>query len=115
MKYINSEKDDSILIFNGFYQNLYLVFDLEKYHKYMGDLYQDFEDLTEFNCVNMFVTFQYEILEKVDELMTNLDLKQKLIDICIIFHIIESKQLKTIFERHLLFMKNGMLNLTDFS
>ena len=112
---INTEINSSNLIFNGFYENLYLVFELEKYHKYMGGLYQDFEDLAEFNCDNMVVTFQYEILEKVDELMTNLDLKKKLVDICIISHITESKQLKTIFERHFQFMKNGMLSLTDFS
>ena len=102
-------------IFNSFYQNLYLVFEFEKYHKTMGDLYQDFEDLAEFNCINMVVTFHYEVLEIVDERMTDLDLKQKLVDICVISHITESKNLKTIFERHFQFMKNGMLSLTDFS
>ena len=107
--------ENSNIIFDEFYKSLYLLFDLEKDQKYMGDLYQDFEDLAEFNCVNMVATFKYEILEKVDELMTNLDLKQKLIDICIISHITESKNLKTIFERHFQFMKNGMLSLTDFS
>ena len=110
----NTEKNSNI-IFENFYKDLYLVFDLEKDHRYMGDLYQDFEDLAEFNCVNMVATFQYEILEEVDEIMVELDLKQKLIDICIISHITESKNLKTIFERHFQFMKNGMLSLTDFS
>ena len=47
--------------------------------------------------------------------MTDLDLKQKLVDICIISHITESKNVKTIFERHFQFIKNGMLNLKDFS
>ena len=110
----NTEKNSNI-IFENFYKDLYLVFDLEKDHRYMGDLYQDFEDLAEFNCVNMVATFQYEILEEVDEIMVELDLKQKLIDICIISHITESKNLKTIFERHFQSMKNGMLSLTDFS
>ena len=110
-----SENDISNLIFNKFYQDLYLVFDLEKYHKKVGTLYEDFEDLAEFNCINMVVTFKYEILEEVDEIMTDLDLKQKLVDICIISHITESKNVKTIFERHFQFIKNGMLNLKDFS
>ena len=111
----NINHNDSNLIFDNFYQGLYLLFDMEKDQKNMGDLYQDFEDLAEFNCINMVVTFKYEILEKVDELLTDLDLKQKLVDICIISHITESKNLKTIFERHFQFMKNGMLALTDFS
>ena len=111
----NNTNHDSNLIFNSFYQDLYLVFDLEKDQRYMGDLYQDFEDLAEFNCINMVVTFHYEILEEVDEIMTELDLKQKLVDICVISHITESKNIKTIFERHFQFMKNGMLSLTDFS
>ena len=111
----NTNDISTNLIFDDFYRDLYLVFDIEKDHKYMGDIYQTFEDLAEFNCVNMVATFKYEILEKVDEIMENLDLKQKLIDICIISHITESKNLKTIFERHFQFMKNGMLSLTDFS
>ena len=124
VEYLELSKDENIdsvsaktsnIIFDEFYQNLYLLFDLEKDQKYMGDLYQDFEDLAEFNCINMVATFKYEILEKVDEIMTNVDLKEKLIDICIISHITESKNLKTIFERHFQFMKNGMLSLTDFS
>ena len=111
----NIEKNSSNLIFNSFYQDLHLIFDLEKYHKALGNLYEDFEDLAEFNCINMVVTFKYELLEKVDELMSNIDLKKKLVDICTISHITESRSLKTIFERHFQFMKNGMLSLTDFS
>ena len=112
----NSAANNSTnLIFNSFYRDLYLVFELEKYHKNLGDLYQDFEDLAEFNCINMVVTFHYEVLEIVDEKMEDLDLMQKLVDICVISHITESKNLKTIFERHFQFMKNGMLSLTDFS
>ena len=111
----SAAKNSTNLIFNSFYRDLYLVFELEKYHKNLGDLYQDFEDLAEFNCINMVVTFHYEVLEIVDEKMKELDLMQKLVDICVISHITESKNLKTIFERHFQFMKNGMLSLTDFS
>ena len=112
---LNEQKKDSNLIFNNFYQDLYLLFDLEKDQKNMESLYQDFEDLAEFNCINMVVTFKYEIIEKCHELLVGVDLKQKLIDICIISHITESKDVKTIFERHFQFIKNGMLGLTDFS
>ena len=114
-KETNISEADSNLIFNTFYQDLYLLFDLEKDQENIGTMYQDFEDLAEFNCINMVVTFKYETLEKVDELITNVDIKQKLVEICIISHITESRNLKTIFERHFQFIKNGMLSLTDFS
>ena len=106
---------DSNLIINSFYQNLFLVFDFEKDSRKIGSLYQDFEDLAEFNCDNLYVKFQFEILEKVDELISDLNLKQKLIDICEISHITDSRNVKTIYERHFQYIKNGMLSLTDFS
>ena len=109
------DKNSSNIIFNRFYQDLYLVFDFEKFHQSMRGIYETFEDIAEFNCINMVVTFNYETLVKVDKLMPHLDLMQKLVDICIISHITESKSLKTIFERHFQFIKNGMLSLTDFS
>ena len=111
----NISTADSNLIFDTFYQDLYLLFDLEKDQENIGTLYQDFEDLAEFNCVNMVVTFKYEILEEVDRILSYVDIKQKLVEICIISHITESRSLKTIFERHFQFIKNGMLSLKDFS
>ena len=108
-------EDESNPIFNNFFQDLYLLFDKEKDQANMLSLFKDFEDLAEFNCINMVVTFKYEIIEKCHEILKGVDLKQKLVDICIISHITESKDIKTIFERHFQFMKNGMLSLTDFS
>ena len=111
----NISEANSNLIFDSFYQDLYLLFDLEKDQHNIGTMYQDFEDLAEFNCYNMVVTFKYEILEKVDEILSEVDLKKKLVEICTVSHITESRNLKTIFERHFQFIKNGMLSLTDFS
>ena len=110
-----TEEKGSNIIFDNFFQDLYLLFDKEKDQKNMVSLFKDFEDLAEFNCINMVVTFKYEIIEKCHELLKGVNLKQKLVDICIISHITESKDIKTIFERHFQFMKNGMLSLTDFS
>ena len=110
-----TEGNESNPIFNSFFQDLYLLFDKEKDQTNMLSLFKDFEDLAEFNCINMVVTFKYEIIEKCHEILEGVNLKQKLVDICIISHITESKDIKTIFERHFQFMKNGMLSLTDFS
>ena len=110
-----TEREESNPIFESFFQDLYLLFDKEKDQTNMLSLFQDFEDLAEFNCINMVVTFKYEIIERCHEILKEVNLKQKLVDICIISHITESKDIKTIFERHFQFMKNGMLSLTDFS
>ena len=110
-----TEGNESNPIFDSFFQDLYLLFDKEKDQTNMLSLFKDFEDLAEFNCINMVVTFKYEIIEKCHEILEGVNLKQKLVDICIISHITESKDIKTIFERHFQFMKNGMLSLTDFS
>ena len=103
------------IIFINFYQDLYLFFDLKKNKKNIGNIYQDFDDLSEFNCVNLYSLVKYELLDELDKILSKNNLKQKLINICIFSHIAESKDIKTIFERHFQFIKNGMISLKDFS
>ena len=110
-----NEKTDSNIIFENFYQDLYLLFDLEKDQINMDIVYQDFEDIAEFNCTNIFINYHYDIIDKVDDIMTNINLKERLVDICVVSYINDFKNIKTIFERHFQFIKNGMLSLTDFS
>jgi hypothetical protein len=105
----------SNLIFDKFYKDLYLVFEVEKDKENIGSLYEDFDDLAEFTCENAFYKFQYEILESIQERLPNVNPKKKLTDICINMHVADSKDVKTIYERHFQFIKNGMLSLTDFS
>ena len=111
---INGETDSNA-IFENFYQDLYLLFDLEKDQINMKTLHKDFEDTTEFNCTNIFINFHYDVIERVDNEIKDLNIKERLHEICVTSHINEFKNLKTIFERHFQFIKNGMLSLTDFS
>ena len=116
MGYSNKDEEiDSNMIFNSFYQDLYLLFDVEKDQINMGQIYQTFEDNEEFNCTNIFINFHYDVIEQVEQRMTGLVIKEKLHDICVISHINDFKNPKTIFERHFQFIKNGILTLTDFS
>ena len=101
-------------IFNYFYQNLYLIFDSIKDKNNLNNLYIN-EQLTDFNCSKIYNTIKFDVLEEIYKLFPDKDIKQKLINICIISYITESKDVKTIFERHFQFIKNGMLTLTDFS
>jgi hypothetical protein len=112
---IESEEKNSNMIFDRFYQDLYLLFDLEKDQKKMGGFYPNFEDSTEFNCTNIFNNYNYDVINKADEIRKDLHLKERLHDICVMSHINDIKNLKTIFEKHFQFVKNGMFSLTDFS
>ena len=110
-----NEHNFSNIIFNNFYKVLYLLFDSKKDQKYLGNLYQSFEDLNEFNCINLYTVIKYELLEELSQILYNKNLKQKLVNICKISYITASNDIKTIFERHFQFIKNGMVSLTDFS
>ena len=113
---INEKKgNQSNLIFDKFYKDLYLIFEVEKDKEKIGSLYEDFDDVAEFTCENTFYEFEYEILEGIQARLSNINPKKKLIDICINMHVADSKDVKTIYERHFQIIKNGMLSLTDFS
>ena len=111
----DKNRNQSNLIFDKFYKDLYLIFEVEKDKENIGNLYEDFDDLTEFTCENTFYKFEYEILDGIQERLPNVDPKKKLTEICNIMHVADSKNIKTIYERHFQIIKNGMLSLTDFS
>ena len=106
---------NSNALFNSFYKNLYLYFDSQKDIKNLGDLYQSFEDLGDFNCTNLYSANKYELLEELSIILSNQDIKEKLINMCDGSGITKVRDIKTIFERHFQFIKNGMISLTDFS
>jgi len=106
---------ESNLIFDKFYKDLYLIFEVEKNKENIGNLYEDFDDLIEFTCENAFYEVQYEILENIQKRLPDVNPKKKLTDICKNMHVADSKDVKTIYERHFQIIKNGMISLTDFS
>ena len=116
MGYSNEDGEiDSNMIFDSFYQDLYLLFDLEKDQVNIEQIYEDFEEIQTIDCTNLFINYHYNIIDKVDEIMSYLNLKERLADLCVVSNFNEFKNLKTIFEQHFQFIKNGMISLTDFS
>ena len=107
--------NNSNSLLNNFYKNLYLFFESQRDIKNLGGLYKSFEDLVEFNCVNLYTANKYELLEELDIILSGQDIKKKLINICYDSGITKAKDIKTIFERHFQFIKNGIISLTDFS
>jgi phosphopantetheine adenylyltransferase len=114
-KYSLEEKNYSNIIFNRFYQQLYLLFDLKKDKKMVSNLYKDFDDLVEFNCSNLYKSIKYELLEAIDKILPNMELKEKLTEVCQFSQIFSTKDVKTIFERHFQYIKSGIITLKDFS
>jgi phosphopantetheine adenylyltransferase len=114
-KYTLDEKNYSNIIFNRFYQQLYLIFDLKKEKKMVGNLYNDFDDLVEFNCSYIYKSMKYELLEEIDKILPNMELKEKLTEVCQFSQIFSTKDVKTIFERHFQYIKSGIITLKDFS
>ena len=111
----NNEKNASNIIFERFYQQLYLVFDLKKEKVKIGNLYKYFDDLIDYNCANIYTSIKYEILEAVDEKLPNIDLKQHLAEVCHFSNLDKSNDIKTMFERHFQTIKSGIISLKDFS
>ena len=107
--------NSSNFIFNYFYNNLYYLFDLTKDKKQIKNLYQTFEDSSEFNCTSLYTSTKHEILEEISNILYEKDIKKHLINICRKVYITEANDMKTIFERHFQYIKNGILSLTDFS
>lgn len=114
-KYSLDEKNISNIIFNKFYQQLYLLFDLKKDKEKVSSVYEDFYNLTEFNCVSVYKSIKYELLEAVDELLPNINLKQQLVECCQFSNLDSTKDIKTIYERHFQYIKSGIISLKDFS
>ena len=115
---INREENidnSSNYIFNYFYNNLYYLFDLEKDKKKIKNLYQAFEDSSELNCTSLYTNIKYEVIEEISKILYEKDIKKKLINVCRTAYKTEINDIKTIFEKHFQYIKNGMLSLTDYS
>jgi len=114
--YFNYEdKNYSNIIFNRFYQQLYLLFDVKKDKQKVSTLYEDFDDSVEFNCSNLYTSIKLELLEEVNKALPDIDLKTKLTEVCKFSKLDSSKDVKTLYERHFEYIKTGIISLTDFS
>ena len=120
LRNINGEiiyENTSNIIFNSFYQYLYLLFEATKDIQNLGNLFKYFYFYysTEYNCFNILTNIEYELLGKISKELPNKNITQKLVNICINSKIAESNDIRTIFERHFQFIKTGMISLNDFS
>ena len=110
-------KNENSALFKSFYNDLKNVFDSKKEKYYIGELFVDFEDRMEFTCENLFnYNKQFlDIIESNYEARKLKNISYNLIAICDYVKIAESKDYRTIFERHFHYIRNGILSINDFS
>ena len=110
-------KNENNVLFKSFYDDLKYIFDNKKEKNYVGKLFIDFEDIAEFTCENLFNYNRY-ILDLVENNTKAIELKNitfNLISLCEYIKITESKDYRTVFERHFQYIRNGILSINDFS
>jgi len=112
--YINSEKNALI---KSFYNDIETAFDSIKEKNKIGGLYQDFEDISNFTCENLFKLNSEKIkeIEKKDKEKKLNNITGNLIKLCEFLKITESNDFRTVFERHFQYIRNGILSMNDFS
>lgn len=109
------EKNYSNIIFNRFFQQLYLLFDVKKDKQKVSTLYEEFDDSVEFNCSYLYTFIKFDLLEEVEKALPDIDLKTRLIEVCHFSNLDSSKDIKTLYEKHFEFIETGIISLTDFS
>ncbi|MBQ1781046.1 MAG: hypothetical protein II001_06395, partial [Bacteroidales bacterium] len=111
--YSNNEKN---YLIKTFYNDLELAFNSKKEKNNIGNIYQDFEDITDFTCDNIFS--RIDIITEIKNDASSSSLKniiENLIEICEFTKITETNDFRTVFERHFQYIRNGMSALSDLS
>jgi len=104
---------DPNYILNSFYNDIELAFNNKKEKNKINTLYQDFEDVSNFTCENLYFLNS----ENLNEISNNFNknITQNLIQYCEKSRITESNDFRSVFERHFQNIKNGVLSIDDFS
>ena len=104
-------------LLNSFYDDLKLAFDSKKEKNKIPDVFQDFEDQSNFTCEKLF-EYNYDNIQLVKANPKAKDLnnlEQNLIEICENSKISESNDFRTVYERHFQYIKNGILSISDYT
>ena len=111
----DNHKEENALI-KSFYEELKLAFNSKKEKNNIGNIYKDFEDTTDFKCSNIFENIS-TISEVINDTSASTlkNITQNLIELCELTKITETKDIRTIFERHFQYIRNGILSLNDFT
>jgi hypothetical protein len=103
--------------YKSFYEDLKVAFNNKKEKNSLVGLYEDFEDISEFNCQNIY-TNNKDYIQKLEE--ENQSSKNKianitndLVKICEYSRIGESKNYRTAYQVHFQLIRNGILAIKN--
>ena len=100
-----------------FYESLKLAFNSKKEKNNVRDLYQDFEDESNFTCEILY-KLNNDYIQKLENNTYGKNLgniSKTLIDSCDFSRISETNDFRTVYERHFQYIRNGILLINDFS
>ena len=110
----NKIKQENALL-KDFYENLKYVFNNKKEKNIVGNIFQDIENYGSFSCQTLYMLNSDKIKEiesraKEKNLLDIINVSDNLIQLCEDSNVSESKDYRTVFERHIQFIRNGINN-----
>ena len=102
-------------LFQNFYENLKLSFNSKREKNSLGKIFEDIEDQNKFTCQNIYeMNKEYLIqLQNYTQDISLLNITNHLVQVCENSKITESKDFRTIFERHFQYIKNEIMNVNE--
>ena len=110
-------KEEQNAFIKSFYEDLKLAFNSKKEKNNIANIYEDFEDISEFTCENLYLANNDYIKELENEDKNNIivNITDNLIKICQFSRVTESKDYRTAYETHFQFIRNGLISIKNFT
>ena len=104
-------------LFENFYYILELAFNNKKEKKNLGSFYKDFEDESNFTCID-FYNYNKDFIEEIENDTKAINLKNitgNLIRLCEYLKVSKYNDYRNVYELYFQYTKNGMLSFHDLS
>ena len=109
-------ESESLTIFKYFYSTLKYGFNNKIEIDNLGNLYKNFSNLESFTCGALYQDEAKDLINLYNsDINPNDDVQKKLTNMCIYFVGMDSDKSLYLIENHFQYIKNGIINLDDFS
>ena len=109
-------ESESLSIFKYFYSTLKYGFNNKIEIELLGNIYKNFENVQKFTCGYLYQEEAKNIVDLyIKQISPNDDIQNKLTNICINLIGLDSDKSLYLIENHFQYIKNGIINLNDFS
>ena len=109
-------ESETLTIFKYFYSTLKYGFNKKIEIELLGNLYKNFSNLEKFTCGALYQEEAKDLVNiYIKDVNPNDDIQKKLTSMCIHFVGLDSDKTLYLIENHFQYIKNGIINLDDFS